>query len=362
MNPDPGPVPFQNGAVGAMARVLVTGGAGFIGSHVVDALLAAGATVTVLDDLSNGSRDNLPAHPRLRLVVGDVCDPVAVSEALGDSTRVIHLAAIASVQRSVEDPVGTHRVNYEATLRLLDASRRLGVERVVYASSAAVYGDVQAPPVDELGAVDPSTPYAIDKFMGEKALAYHQREHGLQCVALRFFNVYGPRQRADSPYSGVISQFVRRALAAEAVTVFGDGGQTRDFVFVGDVARAVVELALRSAPPSAPILNVGRGEDVSVLGLIDAIETVTALRLDRRFAGARSGEVRHSRASVERLRRELGWLPPTTLGAGLRSFVPQAEASDGMPAPAYGCTGEQPLPAIQSNPAPRVARGARRTR
>jgi UDP-glucose 4-epimerase len=315
--------------------VLVTGGAGFIGSHVVAALLARGGQVTVLDDLSTGRLENLPVDPRLRVVIGDVGDRRLVAEALRSCRRVVHLAAIASVQQSIDDPVGTHRVNYEATLRLLDQAQRAGVERLVYASSAAVYGDAQTPPVDEDGPLDPQTPYAIDKLMGEKALAFYRRVHGLSSVALRFFNVYGPRQRDDSPYSGVISLFVRHLRRGEPVTVFGDGEQTRDFVFVEDVAHAVVELLWRASPPAATVLNVGSGRAASVLRLLDAVERTMGARIERRFAAARPGEVRHSAADVARLRHALGWTPSTALETGLRRCVEE----DGPPTPTvHPCT------------------------
>ena len=318
----------RNGEAASHHRVLVTGGAGFIGSHVVAELLREGVPVTVLDDLSTGMLENLPDDRGLRFVYGDVADHAAIAEALTGCARVVHLAAIASVQRSVEDPVGTHRVNYEATARLLESAHRHGVRRFVYASSAAVYGDVQTPPVDEVGALDPRTPYAVDKLMGEKALAGFRREHGLEGVALRFFNVYGPRQRSDSPYSGVISLFARQLLRGEPVTVYGDGEQTRDFVFVGDVVRALVELTLRPAPPTAPVLNVGRGETVSVLRLLDAVEAAFGVKVERRFVPARAGDVRHSSANVARLHEELGWVPTTCLEAGLARLL--EEARDGV--------------------------------
>ena len=314
----------RNGEAASRQRVLVTGGAGFIGSHVVAELLREGVPVTVLDDLSTGMLENLPDDRGLRFVYGDVADRAAIAEALTGCGRVVHLAAIASVQRSVEDPVGTHRVNYEATARLLELAHRHGVRRFVYASSAAVYGDVQTPPVDEVGALDPRTPYAVDKLMGEKALASFRREHGMEGVSLRFFNVYGPRQRSDSPYSGVISLFVRQLLRGEPVTIFGDGEQTRDFVFVGDVTRALVELTLRPTPPTAPVLNVGRGETVGVLRLVSAIEAVLGARAERRFAPARVGDVRHSSASVARLQAELGWVPTTSLEVGVSCLVEEA--------------------------------------
>jgi UDP-glucose 4-epimerase len=326
------------------APVLVTGGAGFVGSHVVEALLARGRNVTVLDDLSTGLRANLPDDPRVRLVVGDVADPEALAEALHGCRRVVHLAAIASVQHSIDDPIGSHRVNYEATLRLLEQARRAGVERVAYASSAAVYGDAQTPPVDELGPLDPQTPYAIDKLAGEQALAFYRRVHGLEGVALRFFNVYGPRQRDDSPYSGVISLFQRRIRRGEAVTVFGDGEQTRDFVFVADVAHAVVELLLRREPPPPTALNVGSGRATSVLQLMQAVEGALGARLERHFDAPRAGEVRHSRASVERLRAALDWTPATPLETGLRRCA--AAADPGAPPPPGPCTDAPARPAF----------------
>jgi UDP-glucose 4-epimerase len=302
-------------------RVLVTGGAGFIGSHVVDALLAGGSAVTVLDDLSTGRAENLPAHERLRVVVGDAADAAAVEAAIDGCSTVVHLAAVASVQRSVEDPVGTHRANYVATLQVTEAARARGVRRIVYASSAAVYGDAQTPPVTERGATSPQSPYAIDKLMGEAYLAFCGRAFGLSGVALRFFNVYGPRQPADSPYSGVISRFVAQAQANEPVTIFGDGRQTRDFVYVGDLVRTIVTCASEEDLALAGPLNVGTGTACSLLELLDAVEAATGARLERRVAPARPGEVRHSTADVTALRSAIGWVPDTPISEGLARML-----------------------------------------
>lgn len=301
----------------AATRVLVTGGAGFIGSHVVEELLRRGAIVTVLDDLSSGSRTNLPADPRVTLRVGDVGTPADVAAALRGCQRVVHLAAIASVQRSVEDPEGTHRVNFRATQALGEAAREMGVERIVYASSASVYGDAAALPVDETAPAEPQTPYARDKLDGERALHASAAAGGPAASALRFFNVYGPRQRDDSPYSGVISLFLRRVAEGGCVTIFGDGQQTRDFVYVGDVARVVVDLTLRERAPRHPVLNVGAGRSTSVLTLLELVEACLGARASVRFEPGRPGDIRHSLAAVGRLHDELGWLPPTPLDRGI---------------------------------------------
>jgi UDP-glucose 4-epimerase len=311
------PSPDQFGPSADPARVLVTGGAGFIGSHVVEKLLAAGACVTVLDDLSTGDPANLPLDPRLRLVRGDAADPDAMADAIAGCSRAVHLAAVASVERSVVDPIGTHRSNLVATLQLLEACRRAGVPRVVYASSAAVYGDLQRPPVRESGALAPSTPYAIDKLAGETYLGYYRREHGISSRALRFFNVYGPRQRSDSPYSGVISLFMQRALAGSPVTIFGDGLQTRDFVFVEDVAAAIVASLAAPTDDAAPVMNVGSGTGTSLLQLLEAIERLSDHPVERRFESARSGDIRDSVADVTVLQETLDAFVATDLSTGL---------------------------------------------
>ncbi len=302
-------------------RVLVTGGAGFIGSHVVDRLLTLGAHVTVLDDLSTGRREHLPQDARVRLIEGDAADGATVRRAIEDCSRVVHLAAVASVQRSVEDPLGTHRANLVATLQVLEAARDADVLRLVYASSAAVYGDERTPPVAEGGALDPQTPYAADKLAGEHLLSFYRRTFGLPAVALRFFNVYGPRQAADSPYSGVISLFADRVVQGAPLTVYGDGRQTRDFVAVDDVVDAIVGCLTLERAPDPWVLNVGTGVATSVLDLIDALERVAGRRAPRSFASARPGEVRDSRADVSRLRTALGGWAPRPLDAGLRRLL-----------------------------------------
>ncbi len=302
-------------------QVLVTVGAGFIGSHGVDRLLALGARVVVLDDLSTGRRSNLPNDARVRFVLADAADPAAVAGAMDGCTRVVHLAAVASVQRSVEDPIGTHRANLIAALRVLEATHAVGVERLVCASSAAVYGDDRTSPVVEEGSLAPQTPYVVDKLAGLHYLAYYRRAFGMRTVALRFFNVYGPRQLPDSPYSGEISRFADQVLRRQPITVYGDGLQSRDFVEVGDVVHAVVAWRVREPAPEAFVMNVGTGVATSVLDLIDALQRVAGIEVPVVFVAARVGDVRHSAADAGQLRCARPDWSPRPLDSGLRRLL-----------------------------------------
>lgn len=305
-------------------RVLVTGGAGFIGSHMVAALLARGASVSVLDDFSTGKRANLPADGDLTVTEGDVADPAAVEAALSGCDAFVHLAAVASVERSVREPLVTHRTNLQGSIQLFDEAARQGVRRGLYASSAAVYGDSAALPLAESEPPRPLTPYAADKLAGEHYLSYYHRGGRLNATAFRFFNVFGPRQDPSSPYSGVISIFLDRARRGAPLTVFGDGLQTRDFVYVGDVVNALMAaLAVRAAPREMPVYNVARGERVSLLDLLDAIGRLDGIAgpLTVSHAAAREGDIRHSLADTARLREALGWEPRTPLLAGLAAIL-----------------------------------------
>jgi len=302
-------------------RVLVTGGAGFIGSHLVGLLLEQGHEVTVLDDLSTGKRENLPRDARLRLLVGDLTDQAALEEALAGQEAFVHLAAVASVEASVRDPVATHRTNLEGSVRLFDLAARLGVRRALYASSAAVYGDNPALPLSEGAEKRPLSPYAADKLAGEHYLSHFHRAGHLRGTAFRFFNVFGPRQDPSSPYSGVISVFLDRAARGAPITVYGDGEQTRDFVYVGDVVRALAQALTAPAAGAAelPVFNVGRGAQVSLLQLLDVVGRLPGVgRLAVSHAEPRQGDIRHSLADVTRL-RATGWEPLTSLEEGLRA-------------------------------------------
>jgi len=300
-----------------MKTILVTGGAGFIGSHLTERLLAGGHRVRVLDNLSTGKRENLPSDSaRLKFVRGDIRDAALVNDAVNGVDAIYHLAAVASVQASIDDPVGTHQTNLVGTLHLLEAARRAAVGRVIYASSAAVYGDTTTLPVAEGSRLAPLSPYAADKLAGEHYLDFYARKFGLRCTAFRFFNIYGPRQDPSSPYSGVISIFVERARRGLPVTIFGDGHQTRDFVFVGDLAQILVD-ALENGAAIGQVINVGRGKECSLLELLTELERLGHATIERLHEPVRVGDIVRSCADVARLRRVFGAVPSTSIGEGL---------------------------------------------
>jgi UDP-glucose 4-epimerase len=313
---------------------LVTGGAGFIGSHLCHALVADGHTVRVLDDLSTGHRANLPANTEL--IEGDIADPLAMEAAVAGVDGCFHLAAIASVQRGMEDWVGVNRVNLAGTITLFDEVRRLTPPPpVVYASSAAVYGDCADLPITEAAAKRPLSAYGADKYGCELHALVASHVHHVPTVGLRFFNVYGPRQDPSSPYSGVISIFCDRLRRGAPVEVFGDGGQTRDFIYVADVVVAL-RAAMAYAPPTAAagtaalpgtatarasVFNVCTGVAVSVIELATTIAALAGVTADIRHAPPRPGEIRHSIGSSELAREALGLAAPVALRDGLRHVL-----------------------------------------
>lgn len=297
-------------------RFLITGGAGFIGSHLADALLAQGAGVRVLDDLSTGRRANL--DPRCELMEGDAADPALARRAMAGAAGCFHLAAVASVARSTEDWLGTHRANQTATVAVLDAARRLGRVPVVYASSAAVYGDQGGGPVREDARPRPRTAYGADKLGSELHAAVAWGVHGVPTCGLRFFNVYGPRQDPASPYSGVISVFAARLAAALPLAIHGDGGQVRDFVFVADVvAHLLAGMDLLRRAPGAVVLNVGTGVGTSVRALAEALGRAAARAPVLTRAPPREGDIRVSLADPARAREVLGVGARVALAEGL---------------------------------------------
>ncbi len=307
---------------------VVTGGAGFIGSHTVDALVAADHQVVVLDNFATGRRENLrqwQGDGRVEVIECNVADGLYaplhdVIRRRGPVQRIVHLAAQVSVVYSVENPLDEARTNYLGTVQVLDYARRCGVRKVVFASSAAVYGDVAEMPVAEEVVCQPLSPYGIDKLAGEHFLRYHSLVHGLATQPLRFFNVYGPRQDPRSPYSGVISIFVDRGLSGRGLTVFGDGEQTRDFVFVGDVVRAVVGAALSDQGEGVAV-NIATGNSSTINQLAAEVLRLCGSSAAIEHAPERAGEIRRSVARVTRAHELLGFRAETALADGLRRTV-----------------------------------------
>ena len=292
--------------------ILVTGGAGFIGSNLIDALVARGYPVRVLDNLSTGKRSNLPDDPSVELIVGDVADAQAMRSAVQGCRAVVHLAAVASVQASVDDPVGTHQSNLVGTLNLCEAMREAGVRRVVFASSAAIYGNNgEGQPIDEDTPKAPLTPYAADKLASEHYLDFYRRQHGLEPAVFRFFNIYGPRQDPSSPYSGVISIFTERAQKGLPIAVYGDGQQTRDFLYVGDLVELLLQ-ALELPVVEVGAVNVGLNQSTSLNQLLDAVGDVLGGLPKVSYQAARQGDIRHSRANNTRLLQRYRLPEPAT--------------------------------------------------
>jgi len=308
-----------------MDFTLVTGGAGFIGSHLVEELLKEGRKVVVIDDLSTGRRENLPESENLTFIEGSITDWETLKNLFKEYPfkTVFHLAAVASVQRSVEEPVYCHQVNFDGTLFLLEEAKRAGVERFVFASSAAVYGDLPELPKREEMAVKPLTPYAVDKYASERYAVNAASLYGLKATALRFFNVYGERQDPSSPYSGVISIFIdriKRFKNGESVTidVFGDGRQTRDFVYVKDVVSALLLVEEREES-SGEVYNVGTGRETSLLELLETLKEIAGELPPVKFLPPRPGDIKRSVADVTKL-KGLGYEPKFTLKEGLEKL------------------------------------------
>lgn len=309
----------------ADAPILITGGAGFIGSHLCDALLAEGYAVRILDDLSTGKRDNLQlGNPNLELIEGDVADAKLVERAAAGCRAVVHLAAVASVQASVEDPVKTHQSNFIGTLNVAEAMRVHGVRRVLFASSAAVYGNNgEGESIAEDTPKAPLTPYAVDKLASEQYLDFYRRQHGLEPVIFRFFNIFGPRQDPSSPYSGVISIFSERAAQGLPITVFGDGEQTRDFLYVGDLVQVMVQ-ALEQPQVEEGAVNVGLNQATSLNQMLKALEQVVGSLPAISYGQVRSGDIRHSRADNQRLLARFDFPQPTPMVEGLAKLLGKA--------------------------------------
>jgi len=298
----------------------VTGGAGFIGSHLVDALIDRGHQVRVLDDLSTGLSGNLPDG--VELIEADLCDGEAAARACEDVEVVFHQGALGSVRRSVVDPLETNRVNVHGTLTILTAARQAGARRVVSASSSSVYGGEAPLPTSEAHPVAPKSPYAVSKLAAEHYSRVHAALYGLETVVLRYFNVYGPRQRPDSPYAAVIPLFIDAVGKGEPPTIEGDGHQTRDFTFVGDAVNA--NLLAATAPPercSGRVFNVAGGRRCTILDVLSAIQADLGSDAPPRFTDARAGDVRDSLADLTAITEALDYRPATSLESGLKATI-----------------------------------------
>jgi len=301
-------------------RVLVTGGAGFIGSNLVDALVSNGDEVVVLDDLTTGYAENV--NPAARLIVGDVADPERVAAAVQGAEAVFHLAAARAVLRSVQQPLATDRTNTGGTLTVLEASRQAGARRVVCTSSSSVYGGVAPTPTSESAPVRPRSPYAVSKLAGEHYGRVYWELHGLETVSLRLFNVFGPRQRPDSQYAAVIPIFIEALRTGTPPQIHGDGQQSRDFTFIDDVVAALLAAARAPAADCAgQVYNAAGGGEHTLLDLLAALERILGVRVPPVHVEARAGDVRRSRADCSAAGRDLGWSPGVSFGDGLDRTV-----------------------------------------
>ena len=311
-----------------MATYLVTGGCGFIGSHIARALVARGDRVRILDDLSSGKLENLAGLPlagagrqgAVELVEGSITDPGACARGCEGVAGVFHEAAQVSVPRSIEDPVKSYDVNVIGTLRLLEAARRAGVGRFVFAASSAAYGTTPTLPKVETMPPAPLSPYASGKLAGEELLRVYGELHGMRTVSLRYFNVFGPGQADDSPYTGVIALFARALLDGRRPRIYGDGEQTRDFTYVEDVVQANLRAIERDLPPGI-VVNVGSGERTSINALHRAMSEALGTTIEPIHAPERSGDVRDSLASLERARALLGYRPTVAWRDGIERTV-----------------------------------------
>jgi nucleoside-diphosphate-sugar epimerase len=303
-----------------MAHFLVTGGAGFIGSHLAEELLRRGHRVRIVDSLVTGSRRNLAHMPDAEFMEGDLADPDVARAAVDGCEYVLHQAAIPSVPRSVKDPITSNRANVDATLNTLVASRDAGVRRLVFAGSSSAYGDTPVLPKHEGMPANPLSPYALQKVVGEQYLQLFTKLYGLETVSIRYFNVFGPRQDPSSPYSGVISVFAAALLENRPPTIYGDGEQTRDFTYVANVVDGVLR-ACEAPKASGEVINVATGGRISLNTLFYAMRDVVGAEVEPVYAASRQGDVRDSQADIRKARAILGYEPIVTFEDGLSRTI-----------------------------------------
>ena len=300
-----------------MALYLVTGGAGFIGSHLAAELVRRGDRVRVVDNLSTGRRRNLEVAPGAAFLEGDLADPDVARRAAEGVDFVLHQAAIPSVPRSVIDPIQSNRSNIDATLNVLVAARDAGVKRLVYAGSSSAYGDTPTLPKREDMPTSPLSPYALQKLVGEQYCQMFTRLYGFETVTIRYFNVFGPRQDPSSPYSGVISLFISALVDGRQPTIYGDGEQTRDFTYVANVVDGVLR-ACEAPGAAGETINVATGGRISLNDLFAELRALTGSAIEPAYAQPRAGDVKHSQADISKAKRILGYEPGVTLKEGLR--------------------------------------------
>lgn len=301
-------------------KALVTGGAGFIGSHIVDRLLNDGHEVIVLDDFSTGHRNNLPNNKSLSIIEGDISNYDTVKQCMLGVDWVFHKAAVASVPKTVNDPIGSSHINYQGTLHLLEAAKENNVKRFVFASSAALYGDEPTLPKVETMCPVTLSPYAVDKLASESACGMYTTLYGLETVCLRYFNVYGPRQDPSSPYSGVISIFTDNLKNNETSTIFGDGEQTRDFVFVSDVVEANIKAATEKNV-AGQFFNIATGNKITLNNLLKTLCDIYNIEFNAHYEDARKGDIKKSYATIEKAKTVLNWSPSVDLKEGLPELI-----------------------------------------
>jgi nucleoside-diphosphate-sugar epimerase len=314
-----------------MAHYLVTGGAGFIGSHLSEELIRRGHRVRVADSLITGKRSNLDHIKGIEFLEGDLADIDVAHKAVDGCEYVLHQAAIPSVPRSVKDPLTSNRANVDATLNVLLASRDAGVKRLVFAASSSAYGDTPTLPKHENMPTNPLSPYALQKVIGEDYLRLFTRLYGLETVSIRYFNVFGPRQDPSSPYSGVISVFATALLENRPPTIFGDGNQTRDFTYVANVVDGVLR-ACEAPRASGEIINVATGGRISLNQLFEEMRKLVGGTLTPVYEEPRKGDVRDSQADITKARELLGYEPTVSFEEGLRKTIEWYRTAEAVPA------------------------------
>jgi nucleoside-diphosphate-sugar epimerase len=314
-----------------MASYLITGGAGFIGSHLAEELTRRGHSVRVVDNLVTGKRRNLEHIPGVEFLEGDLADLSCAKDAVRGMNYVLHQAGIPSVPRSVKDPITSNRANIDGSLNLLVAARDAGVTRVVNAGSSSAYGNTATLPKHEGLPAQPLSPYALQKYVAEQYCQLFTRLYGLETVTIRYFNVFGPRQDPGSPYSGVISLFATALLEGRQPTIYGDGEQTRDFTYVANVVDGVLR-ACDATDASGEVINVATGGRISLNMLVEAMNTIAGTSLRPVYTEPRTGDVTHSQADVSKARRVLGYVPLVTLEEGLRKTLDWCRSEAVQPA------------------------------